>query len=165
MPNTSYQGETAAIVTATTLAKRDCKVVFRLTFCKPHASSKQYIGANAASQWSPAPPGSPTTTCTRALPTGSSPLTCPCTSVRILPRTRARTGRTLSSLSTPQTCTRSTASPYLRSIRSACFGPALPHRPAECSRNRRSTRSDSLPPARGGSPLNPGSVGSAGAVH
>ena len=41
--NTSHQGQTAAVVTATILAKRDCKVEFQLTYRKFSALFKYLI--------------------------------------------------------------------------------------------------------------------------
>lgn len=51
--NNSHQGETAAVVTATLLAKRDCKVEFQLTYCKCCITPILDIPTYATSQWSP----------------------------------------------------------------------------------------------------------------
>ena len=94
--NNSHRGETAAVVTATIIAKRECRTEFQLTYCKLVAQVGQSIGANATSQWSPVLPGSRSTTCTRAQSTGSHRRTSRSTITRTSPRTRAKTGTTRS---------------------------------------------------------------------
>lgn len=50
--NASHKGETAAVVTATLLAKHDCKIEFQLTYCKPCSSLRPDVRADASiSQW------------------------------------------------------------------------------------------------------------------
>ncbi len=47
--NSSHKGETAAVVTATLLAKRDCTIELLLTYCKPCVTLDRDVHANGAS--------------------------------------------------------------------------------------------------------------------
>ena len=49
--NNSHKGETAAVVTATLLAKRDCKVEFQLTYRERYVAPILHVHANKLLQW------------------------------------------------------------------------------------------------------------------